>query len=168
MMTSIRAMEPDDVPAVATMERRFFPTPYSVRLLHSELAASDRHYLVATDEGAIVGYGGIQAMEKVGHVLTIAVEPARRRMGLGSALLARLLKWAIATGAEAATLEVRPGNQRARRLYRRFGFAPVGIRPGYYGDEDAVVMWCPDLTAPEYLARIDTMGTAAATEASST
>jgi [ribosomal protein S18]-alanine N-acetyltransferase len=46
---------------------------------------------------------------------------------------------------------VRTGNEAARRLYGRLGLAPVGVRPRYYGDDDALIMWAHDIDRPEYL-----------------
>ncbi len=54
------------------------------------------------------------------------------------------------------TLEVRLSSTGAQELYRRFGFAPAGIRPRYYENvEDAIVMWCNDLTSEAYGAHLD-------------
>ena len=46
-----------------------------------------------------------------------------------------------------ATLEVRPSNIAARRLYEKYGFALAGIRPRYYSDdnEDALIMTTPPI-----------------------
>jgi ribosomal-protein-alanine N-acetyltransferase len=65
-----------------------------------------------------------------------------------------LVEGALEAGAEHVTLEVRVGNLDARRLYSRFGFAPVGIRKGYYTDDDALIMWVTDADAPQYRARL--------------
>ena len=50
------------------------------------------------------------------------------------------------------TLEVRMSNKSAQDLYRRCGFAPVGVRKNYYpeSNEDALVMWVHDIGSPEY------------------
>ena len=50
----------------------------------------------------------------------------------------------------------RTSNAAAQALYRRFGFAPVGVRKNYYeGVEDAIVMWCHDIDSTEYAERLD-------------
>jgi ribosomal-protein-alanine N-acetyltransferase len=63
-------------------------------------------------------------------------------------------------GARNATLEVRLSNVAARRLYERFGFRPVGVRPRYYTDngEDALIMTTDDLDDPELTARLTRLG----------
>ncbi len=56
------------------------------------------------------------------------------------------------------TLEVRASNDPAIKLYKKFGFAPVGFRTNYYSDtgEDALIMWIHDIDNPEFLAKIKT------------
>ena len=62
----------------------------------------------------------------------------------------------MARGATALTLEVRPSNHGAQELYRRFGFAPAGMRKLYYRDpdEDGLIMWAHDIDEPAYLTRL--------------
>ena len=72
----------------------------------------------------------------------------------GSAVLVREAR---RRGTTALTLEVRAGNEPAKALYRRFGFAPAGIRKDYYAEvgEDALIMWAHDVDADEYGALLD-------------
>jgi ribosomal-protein-alanine N-acetyltransferase len=65
-----------------------------------------------------------------------------------------LIESAIASGARHLTLEVRKENEAARALYSRLGLAPVGVRPRYYGDDDALILWVHDIDRPEYLERL--------------
>ena len=85
------------------------------------------------------------------HVTTFAVLPAYRRRGLGGRLLWTLMELAVELGATVVTLEVRLSNAAARRLYQRFGFRPVGVRPRYYSDngEDALIMTTEPLDLPD-------------------
>jgi ribosomal-protein-alanine N-acetyltransferase len=73
--------------------------------------------------------------------MNIAVDPPRRRRGIGAAMLEAVIE--RAGRAESFTLEVRPSNPGAIVLYERFGFRIAGTRPRYYQDtgEDAVIMW---------------------------
>ena len=89
------------------------------------------------------------------HVTNVAVHPEHRRRGIAVGLLAHLADRAIESGAQSWTLEVRTSSTGAQELYRRFGFAPAGIRRRYYDNvEDAIVMWCHDIAGPEYAARL--------------
>ncbi len=78
------------------------------------------------------------------EVLTLAVDPAVRRHGLGRALLGQALATARQRGASAIFLEVASGNSAARALYAGAGFVTVGHRRGYYqGGGDALVLRQP-------------------------
>ncbi len=102
-----------------------------------------------------MGYGGIMVIDGDAHVMNLAVAPRRRRQGLASRLLLALIDEALGLGASHLTLELRASNEPARLLYERFGFTPVGVRPRYYGDEDALVMWALDADAPAFRDRLD-------------
>jgi [ribosomal protein S18]-alanine N-acetyltransferase len=75
-------------------------------------------------------------------VLTMAVAEAHWGQGIGTALLTALLTEAAERGCDEVFLEVRADNPRAQRLYRRHGFAAIGVRRGYYqpSGTDAIVM----------------------------
>ncbi|HEX3946650.1 MAG TPA: ribosomal protein S18-alanine N-acetyltransferase, partial [Acidimicrobiales bacterium] len=90
------------------------------------------------------------------HVTTIAVAPEHQHRGIGSWLMTHAVRISLAEGARHLSLEVAAGNQRAQALYRRFGFAPVGVRKGYYAatGEDAYVMWAYDIDSPAYADRL--------------
>ena len=152
---TIRRMRKRDLPAVLRLEQEIYPTPWSPGVFREELSLLNRHYVVIEDEGAVVGYGGLLLVAEDAHVTTIAIDPAARRRRFGTRLMLALVEAAWAAGARHLTLEVRVSNEAARRLYQRFGFAPVGVRKDYYRDEDALVMWATDIDTEEYHARID-------------
>ena len=93
---------------------------------------------------------GLWVMVDEAHVTTFAVDPRWRRRGVGERLLLGLLDIAVTRRAREATLEVRLSNMPARRLYEKYGFRPVGIRPRYYSDngEDALIMTTDPLDSP--------------------
>lgn len=147
----IRAMRVEDLPAVHEIERASFTTPWPANAYRQEIETNRlAAYLVAEAEGAVVGYAGLWLVIDEAHVTTFAVAPARRREGIGEQLLATLLDIAQARQAREATLEVRLSNLAARRLYEKYGFRPVGIRPRYYSDdnEDALIMTTEPLATP--------------------
>lgn len=77
----------------------------------------------------------------------LAVLPAARGQGVGGALLETVVAAAADAGCGGVTLEVRPSNAVARRLYGRAGFTVAGRRAGYSPDgEDALILWLDDLT----------------------
>ncbi len=153
----IRPMTFDDLPAVQLIERASFSTPWPPHAYRQELATNRlAHYLVALLHDEIVAYGGIWVMVDEAHVTTFAVHPRHRRQRIGERLLLALLDLSIDRRAREATLEVRLSNLPARRLYEKYGFRPVGIRPRYYSDdgEDALIMTTEPLTGPAMDQRI--------------
>jgi ribosomal-protein-alanine N-acetyltransferase len=140
-----------DLPAVHAIERASFFPPWPDEAYRNELETNRlATYVVARLDGVVIGFAGIWLMVDEAHVTTFAVDPAWRRRKVGERLLVALLDIAMARGAREATLEVRLSNVGARRLYEKYGFRPVGIRPRYYSDngEDALVMTTDPLEAP--------------------
>ncbi|HWH35985.1 MAG TPA: ribosomal protein S18-alanine N-acetyltransferase [Acidimicrobiales bacterium] len=144
--------------SVLRIEGRVCPRPWSLGLYLSELAAgTDRHYVVARGAGGVVGYGGLMVAVGEGHVTTLAVDPAWQRRRVGTRLLHALASEGRSRGLTSITLEVRMENAAAQSLYRRFGFAPAGVRRGYYAEtgEDALIMWAHGVDGQEYKSRLD-------------
>ncbi|MGW4271603.1 ribosomal protein S18-alanine N-acetyltransferase [Streptomyces sp. SID10815] len=141
-----------DIDPVLELEKGLFPEDaWSRGMFWSELAHSrgpeaTRRYVVAEQDGRIVGYAGLVATGDQGDVQTIAVARDQWGTGLGSLLLTELLRAATAFECAEVMLECRVDNVRAQRLYERFGFAPIGFRRGYYqpGNVDALVMRLTD------------------------
>ena len=153
----ILPMHVDDLPAVHAIERQSFSTPWPPHAYRAELETNElARYVCAWVGGRIVGYAGMWVMVDEAHITTFAVDPAWRRRGVADRILVALLDIAEERGARAETLEVRVSNVGARRLYEKFGFRPVGIRPRYYSDdfEDALVMTTPPFDDPDLRSRI--------------
>jgi ribosomal-protein-alanine N-acetyltransferase len=153
----IRPMTVADLPAVQLIERGSFTTPWPAYAYRQELEANRlAMYLVATIDAEIVAYGGIWLMVDEAHVTTFAVLPRFRRRRIGERLLLSLMDLALDRHAREATLEVRLSNLAARRLYEKYGFRPVGIRPRYYSDngEDALIMTTEPLAEERMRSRI--------------
>jgi ribosomal-protein-alanine N-acetyltransferase len=154
---AIAPMRVDDVPDVHAIERASFTTPWPDHAYRTELETNRlAHYLVVRVGDQVVGYAGLWLMVDEAHVTTFAIHPSWRRRRLGERLLIALLDLAIERRASEATLEVRLSNLPARRLYEKFGFRPVGIRPRYYSDdnEDALIMTTERLDSPAMVGRI--------------
>ena len=153
----VRPMRVADLPAVQVIERSSFTTPWPSQAYRQELESNRlAQYLVALLGGEVVAYGGIWLMVDEAHVTTFAVHPRYRRRRIGEQLLLALLDMALAREAREATLEVRLSNLPARRLYEKYGFRPVGIRPRYYSDngEDALIMTTEPLDLPAMRERV--------------
>lgn len=149
-VTIIRPMGLDDLAEVVGLETANQPKPWTEKIFRDELAADNRTYLVAGDE-AVVGFGGVMVIGDEAHITNLLVDPDHRGRGVGRSLTVGLIEAAIAAGARHLTLEVRKRNEAARALYSRLGLAPVGVRPRYYGDDDALILWAHDIDDPGYL-----------------
>jgi [ribosomal protein S18]-alanine N-acetyltransferase len=138
----IRRLTYADLPQVIAIERRAFPTPWSLAMFVLELSKPSGICLAATRDGVLVGYLICSRYDTVWHLMNVAVDDRLRRRGIATALIERLFE--IADGpTEQYTLEVRTSNEAAISLYERFGFRSAGRRRGYYHDnrEDALIMW---------------------------
>jgi ribosomal-protein-alanine N-acetyltransferase len=143
VMIVVERMKIEDLPAVHVIERESFSTPWPAHAYQHELEQNRlAHYIVARWGDEIVGFAGMWLLVDEAHVTTFATRRTWRRHGVGERLLLALLDLAAARGAHEATLEVRPSNAPARRLYEKYGFKVVGLRPRYYSDnnEDALIM----------------------------
>jgi ribosomal-protein-alanine N-acetyltransferase len=139
--------------SVLRIESHVYPRPWTLPLFMSELALrTTRVYIVAKVGTSVVGYAGLMLVGEDGHVTTIAVDPTWQRRGVGARLLVTLSRAGIERGCRGLTLEVRMSNAGAQAMYRRFGYAPAGVRKGYYAEtnEDALVMWAHDVDLPSY------------------
>jgi ribosomal-protein-alanine N-acetyltransferase len=138
----IRQLVYADLPQVIAIERRAFPTPWSLAMFVLELSKPSGICLAAVEDGVLVGYLVCSRYDTVWHLMNVAVEPHRRRQGIARALIERLFEQADKPS-EQYTLEVRTSNEAAIRMYERFGFRAAGRRRAYYHDnrEDALIMW---------------------------
>ena len=138
-----RAMTQDDAEAVAAIEEKSFAVPWKRDDFWREAKNELASYIVGVLDGKIVAYAGAWVSFNQADVMSVAVDPEYRGQGLGTLLFGELIRVVKARGATAITLEVRPSNTAAIKLYESFGLRSVGRRRGYYSDngEDALIMW---------------------------
>jgi len=140
----IRYMKLSDVDAVHALEIKCFTTPWSRDSFEQELTSNKlARYMVLSVDDEIVAYGGFWIIVDEAHITNIAVNPDKRRLGLGNRLVQGMLDEIEKMDLVNVTLEVRDSNLAARKLYAGFGFADAGRRPNYYQEpkEDAIIMW---------------------------
>jgi [ribosomal protein S18]-alanine N-acetyltransferase len=138
----VRRLTYADLPQVIAIERRAFPTPWSLAMFVLELSKPGGVCLAARRDGTLVGYLICSRYDTVWHVMNVAVDPDLRRTGIATTLLLELLE-RVGDDDARFTLEVRTSNHPAIALYERFGFRAAGTRRRYYQDngEDALIMW---------------------------
>ncbi len=157
---SVEPMRLEDIPRVLEIERQSFSSPWPRDAYRRELTENrNACYLVARQGEVVVGYAGMWVILEEAHITTIAVDPKRRRQGIGERLLAALVEEARARGARWLTLEVRRSNYAAQALYRKYGFREVHVRPRYYSDngEDALIMWTGNIWEEPFRSRFESL-----------
>ncbi|MBR1971132.1 MAG: ribosomal protein S18-alanine N-acetyltransferase [Clostridia bacterium] len=128
---------------LADLETAIFKDPWSKNAIIDSIKSPLFHGEVLLDEkGDIIAYYGFYSIIPETHIANLAVREDKRGLGLGNVILERLLSQAIMLGNSEFTLEVRPSNEKAIALYKKYGFKVEGRRRNYYGDgEDALIMW---------------------------
>lgn len=142
-MINFREMLPEDADAVAEVEKKCFPVPWSRESFWREASNDNTLYLLILNDDEIIGYAGTWISFEEAQITNVAVVPEYRGSGNGRALMEELIRRVKEKGVTAMTLEVRPSNTVALGLYESLGFKDCGRRPKYYSDngEDAIIMW---------------------------
>ena len=136
----IRPWKKSDIDAIAQIEAFSFPDPWTKSNLSDVLKYPHYRSFLIEEGGQVCGYGCITVMFERAEVANIAVAAPYRRRGIGNYLLNAMHHTAKMMGAEDCFLEVRPSNTSAIALYEKCGYERYGIRPRYYGNEDALLM----------------------------
>ncbi|MCR5754233.1 MAG: ribosomal protein S18-alanine N-acetyltransferase [Acetatifactor sp.] len=139
----IRPFCAEDIEEVSALDEKIFTRPWS-RSDYEKLLTKDYYlYLVALENGRIVGFCGMINVCGEGDIDRVMVDEKYRNQSIANQMLTHLLKLGDLAGIEAYTLEVRAGNAAAIHVYEKLGFVSEGIRPGFYDRpvEDAVIMW---------------------------
>ncbi len=135
-----------DLDEVMVIEESSHQSPWVRQIFVEELDRSWAHVdLLRTrpqNGGELLAFVNYWLVRDEVHILNVATRGSARRQGHAARLLEHVIGFAHRKQARYLTLEVRRSNLPANRLYRKYGFRAVGIRPNYYVDnrEDAVVM----------------------------
>ena len=128
----IRPMKEEDLKNVHEIEQASFTMAWSFESFQEVLQSSYRYYIVAEEEGQILGFAGMSLIVDEADIENIAVSKEHRRQGLGRELLKALKAQALEQDMSVMFLEVRVSNTPAVCLYESEGFVPVGRRKDYY------------------------------------
>jgi ribosomal-protein-alanine N-acetyltransferase len=137
-----------DLTEVMAVERRAYPVPWTHGNFVDSLAAGYPAEVLRGERAELLGYWVAMPGVDELHLLNITVAPAWQGRGLAIVMLDRLVAACRQRGLTQLWLEVRVGNERARDVYLRYGFAEVGRRRAYYpvlqgAREDALLMSLP-------------------------
>ncbi|MCH5205868.1 MAG: ribosomal protein S18-alanine N-acetyltransferase [Oscillospiraceae bacterium] len=125
---------------IAAIENDCFNNPWTREMIASEAENSLSMLSVEEIGGSAAGYALGRVIAGEGELLRIGTAECFRRRGIAEKLLTSLLEKMRERGGETCFLEVRSQNAAAVSLYKKLGFTQVGMRRGYYGDDDALVM----------------------------
>jgi ribosomal-protein-alanine N-acetyltransferase len=138
-------MRVQDVDAVVALEQSVFPHPWTRNNFCDSLASGYDAWVLHDQDGTLAGYFLLMEVVDEAHLLDVAVAPERQGTGLGRYVLDKVAARARGMGVLSVLLEVRPSNERALDVYRRYGYVEIGRRRAYYPAfegkrEDAIVM----------------------------
>ena len=135
-------MNKEHVSQIAQLEAQCFSAPWSEKSIASELENPLSLWLVAEENGQVLGYVGSQTVLDESDMMNVAVDPRFRRQGIARALIETLIAELAKMGSRCLRLEVRVSNESARALYERMGFQQLGLRKNYYHNpkEDALIL----------------------------
>ena len=138
-MIEIIPMNESHVAAVAALEKANFTTAWPESAIRSELPNKLSLWLVAVEDGKVLGYVGSQTVLEEADMMNIAGEESARRRGIARTLAEELVRQ---LPAYCLSLEVRSSNAPAIALYNSLGFGQVGLRKNYYRNprEDALIL----------------------------
>lgn len=155
---TIKRMQKTDVDAVIAIEEKVYGDHHwSKESFLDELSNELARYYCVFNEDKLIAYCGCwQILEEV-HVTNIAVSPEFRKCHIGETLLMKIIDDCYKNMAKYITLEVRIGNLPAISLYKKYGFKSLGVRKGYYQDnnEDALIMWTENIFYDKFKSRYE-------------
>ncbi len=145
----IKPMQKSDLDDVISIEAKAYGEHHwSKDSFMSELSNDlAKYFSVFNTDGQLIGYCGCWQILEEAHITNIAVSLDYRRKHIGEALLTTIIDECYRNMAKYITLEVRVGNKPAIALYEKYGFKSLGVRKGYYQDnnEDALIMWTENI-----------------------
>jgi ribosomal-protein-alanine N-acetyltransferase len=129
---------------VVAVESRAYDHPWTRGNFSDSIRSGYEAQALVAGETLLGYFVAMKGVDEV-HLLNITVAPEYQSQGWGRLMLDAVALWARGQGAQWLWLEVRVTNERAQRLYERYGMRRVGERKGYYpagpaAREDAIVM----------------------------
>ena len=142
-MLTIRKIVQSDAKSLGELAAKVFTMPWSEKAFGELAQDANSLFLVAEEDGRILGGCGLNRVLDEGDIHNVMVETSARGKGLATKLMERLLEEGGKMGITEFTLEVRVSNAPAIHVYEKLGFVSEGVRPRFYEQpvEDALIMW---------------------------
>ena len=140
-MIVIDKMNIEDYEEIKDILQKEFDEFWTPSILKSEIENENSRYIVARQNSDIVGFAGIIITPDRVEITNIVTKKNKRKKGIGTVLLDKIIEMAKQTGRDNISLEVNEKNYIAINLYKKFGFEQIGIRKKYYnGINNAIIM----------------------------
>ena len=141
MNIEIQKMKQEHLEQIQDILLTDFDEFWNAGVLKNELENPLSVYIVALNQGEVVGYAGLWQPDDEGHVTNIVTKKDKRGNNIGTLMLEEIINIAKNKNMKSITLEVNVNNNIAINLYKKYGFKEVGIRPKYYNNtDDAIIM----------------------------
>ena len=141
MNIEIQKMKQEHLEQIQDILLTDFDEFWNAGVLKNELENPLSVYIVALNQGEVVGYAGLWQPDDEGHVTNIVTKKDKRGNNIGTLMLEEIINIAKNKNMKSITLEVNVHNNIAINLYKKYGFKEVGTRPKYYNNtDDAIIM----------------------------
>lgn len=141
-MLTVRNMIESDLEAIASLENAVFSDAWTAKSLQDTYHQAQTFIVTAELDGKVAGYCIVYFVLDEGEIARVAVDNSCRRQGVGRSILEQVEKMCQAKGIIRLMLDVREGNDSARKFYQSLGFEEDGIRKNFYTlpEENAILM----------------------------
>jgi ribosomal protein S18 acetylase RimI-like enzyme len=131
----------------AALIEQDLPQAWTPERVLGHIRRSESVVLIAKSGQQLIGFAIMQFAEDSAHLNLLAVTKASRRRGIARQMLNWLHESAVVAGTFRIRLELRSGNEPARRFYVSMGYEECGYVTGYYSAVEDAVRMTKDLTA---------------------
>lgn len=135
-MVKVRKFALSDLRRILEIEKRAFAYPYSGDYFKKLFQRYAYGFIVAEEQGKIVGYAIGRPKNGSGEIVSIAVGTDWQGRGVGQTLANSLINHFKELGFKKVFLHVRTGNQVAISFYQRLGFKTIKTIANYYSNGD--------------------------------
>lgn len=146
MNVQIQKMTKEHLEQIKDILQEQFDEFWNANVLDKELENPLSDYIVAIENGEVVGYAGLWQPIDEGHITNIVTKKDKRGNHIGTKMLEEIINLAKNKNLKSVTLEVNEHNETAIRLYKKYNFIELGKRSKYYNNTDDAIIMTLELT----------------------
>ncbi|MDT8336374.1 MAG: ribosomal protein S18-alanine N-acetyltransferase [Candidatus Izemoplasmatales bacterium] len=141
MKITIRESVIEDIDLIVKYENEYFHNFTTISKVEDEINNPLIHIYILVSKD-VLGYINLWVDEDKAQINSLVILKEFRNKGYGNKFLYFIFKKLDELGVKEITLEVRPSNLAAMKLYEKCGFSQVAVRKNYYNNgEDALLMY---------------------------